>query len=181
MPLSAVTKSQAQSRASLKIEGVDLTNFWISIDSRLLYRSICWSYSFSIIHGSGRAWKTGKAWEHLSHEWRLVDARWTYGGRGPHSNNILDFIIERSNDSQDSWGSQDRQYSTSLVRNLLYRLLHTSWLMGNAPPTSTSRPPDVIHVIGVPRPSPFFVLFPFRVLYWTKSEEQKKGEAWERG
>ena len=22
--------------------------------------------------------KTGKAWEHLSYEWRLVDARWTY-------------------------------------------------------------------------------------------------------
>ena len=31
--------------------------------------------------------------------------------------------------------------------------------------TSTSRPPDVIHVIGVPRPSPFFVLFHFHVLY----------------
>ena len=46
---------------------------------------------------------------------------------------------------------------------------------------STSRPPDVIHVIGVPRPSPFFALFCFCVLYWTKSEEQKTGEAWERG
>ena len=55
------------------------------------------------------------------------------GGRGPRSNNVLDFIIECSNDSQDSWGSQDRQYSTSLVRNSLYCLLHTSWLMGNAP------------------------------------------------
>ena len=52
---------------------------------------------------------------------------------GPRSNNVLDSIIERSNDSQDSWGSQDRQYSTSLVRNSLYHLLHTSWLMGNAP------------------------------------------------
>ena len=33
-------------------------------------------FSFSTIHGSGRARKTGKAWEHLSREWRLVDARW---------------------------------------------------------------------------------------------------------
>ena len=75
---------------------------------------------------------TGKAWEHLSREWRPVDARWTYS-------------IEHSNDSQDSWSSQDRQYSASLVRNSLYCLLHTSWLMG----TSTSRPPDIIHVISV--------------------------------
>ena len=27
------------------------------------------------------------------------------------------------------------------------------------------RPPDVIHMIGVPRPSPFFSPFRFRVLY----------------
>jgi len=44
-----------------------------------------------------------------------------------------------------------------------------------SPHTSTSRPPDVIHVTGVPRPSPFFALFRFRVLYWTKTEEQKTG------
>ena len=134
-------------------------------------------FSFSIIHGSGRAWKTGKGWEHLSHEWCPVDARW----RGPCSNNVLDFIIECSNNSQDSWGSQDQQYSTSPVRISLYHLLHMSWLMGNAPPTSTLCSPDVIHVIGVPRPSPFFALFCFRVLYWTKPKEQKTGEAWERG
>ena len=39
----------------------------------------------------------------------------------------------------------------------------------------TSHPPDVIHVIGVPRHSPFFALFHFRVLYWTKTKEQKRG------
>ena len=53
--------------------------------------------------------------------------------------------------------------------------------MGTAPPTSTLRPPDAIHVIGVSGPSPFFVLFRFRVLYWAKTEEQKMGEAWEWG
>ena len=60
----------------------------------------------------------------------------------------------------------------SLVRNSLYHLLHTSWLMGNAPHTSTSRPPDVIHVMGVPRPSLFFA---------PKPKNKKTGEAWERG
>jgi len=37
-------------------------------------------FAFSIIHGSGRARKMGKAWkawEHLSREWRQVDGRWT--------------------------------------------------------------------------------------------------------
>ena len=36
----------------------------------------------------------------------------------------LDFIIKRSNDSQDPRRSRDWQYSTSPVRNLLYGLLH---------------------------------------------------------
>ena len=45
--------------------------------------------------------------------WSLVDPNCAFvvaslrGGRGPRSNNVLDFIIEHSNDSQDSWGSQD--------------------------------------------------------------------------
>ena len=34
-------------------------------------------FAFSIIHGSGRARKTGKAWEHLSRD----DVWWTRGGR----------------------------------------------------------------------------------------------------
>ena len=73
------------------------------------------------------------------------------GGRGPCSNNVLDFIIEHSNNSQDHRRSWDRQYSTS-----------------------TSCPPDVIHVIGVPRPFPFFALFPLRVLYWMQTRKAKK-------
>ena len=46
---------------------------------------------------------------------------------------------------------------------------------GPFPPTSTSRPPDVIYMIGVPRPSPFFALSHFRVLYWVQTKEQKWG------
>ena len=43
-----------------------------------------------------------------------------------------------------------------------------------SPPTSTLRPPDVIHVIGVPRPSPFFALFRFCVLYTERKPKNKK-------
>ena len=45
--------------------------------------------------------------------------------------------------------------------------------MGNAPHTSTSHPPDIIHVIGVPRPSLFFAPLPCIIL--NKTEEQKRG------
>ena len=49
-------------------------------------------------------------------------------------------VIERSNDSQDSWGSQDRQYSTVLdFTGKKLALLHTSWLMANAPPLRLPR------------------------------------------
>ena len=34
-----------------------------------------------------------------------------------------------------------------------------SSIVGRRPPTSTLRPPDVIHMTSVPRPSPFFALF----------------------
>jgi len=119
----------------------------------------------------------GKAWEHLSCEWHLVDARWTYGGRGPRSNNALDFIIEHSNDSQDSWGSQDRQYSTLLARFIIYY----TWVVdGQCPP--------YVHLVSTRRHSsdrcsqafPVFRAHPLHVLHWTKTEEQKMGEAWER-
>ena len=36
-------------------------------------------------------------------------------------------------------------------------------------------------VMDETRPSPFFALFRFRGLYWTQTEEQKTGKAWERG
>lgn len=43
---------------------------------------------------------------------------------------------------------------------------------------STWRPPDVIHMMSVPRP--FLMLLHFYVIYWMKIEEQTE-EAWERG
>ena len=107
------------------------------------------SHCLVCVQYNTRKWKTGNAWEHLLREWRLVDGRWSWG-RGSRSNDV------RSD-------SQDCQYSSSPVRILLYRLLHSSWLMGSCPT-------NVIHVIGV---SSFSGLFRFRVLYCTKTEEQK--------
>ena len=53
------------------------------------------------------------------------DVKWTqgWGGCGPHSNNMLDFIIKCSVARQDPRHSQDYEYSIWLVRNLLSGLL----------------------------------------------------------
>ena len=58
----------------------------------------------------------------------------------------------RSCESQESWLSLEH----SMMKSMHYLNVDPS------PHTSTSCPPDVIHVIGVPRPSLFFAL---RVLY----------------
>ena len=34
---------------------------------------------------------------------------------------------------------------------------------------------DIIHMISVPRPSPFLLLFCLHVLYWMQTKEQKQG------
>ena len=47
------------------------------------------------------------------------------------------------------------------------------------PPTSTSHPQDVIHMIGVPRASLFFVALSLPCKH--KLKNKKKGEAWKRG
>ena len=51
--------------------------------------------------------------------YHVNDIRWTQGGRrwGLHSNNVLDFIIERFVTWPDPRCSQDREHSAGLVRN----------------------------------------------------------------
>ena len=44
--------------------------------------------------------------------------------------------------------------------------------MGNAPSTSTLHPPDIIHMIGAPRPSPFLSLF-LRIIMNTNRRTKK--------
>ena len=41
--------------------------------------------------------------------------------------------------------------------------------------------PDVIHVIGVPRPFPFFAALPLPCIILNANRRTKTGEAWERG
>ena len=63
-------------------------------------------------------------------------------------NNVLDFIIECSR------RSLHHEYSGNKI---VLRFIAPGMLIGNRPRyVSTSYPPDIIHVIGVPRPFPFF-------------------------
>ena len=52
---------------------------------------------------------------------------------------------------------------------------------GPLPRMSTSHPPDVMYVIGVPRPSCLSPLFSFHVLYRTQTKEQKRGRPGNKG
>ena len=45
---------------------------------------------------------------------------------------------------------------------------------GPLPPMSTSRPPDVIHVISVLSPSPFFAALPLPCTYYTECKANNK-------
>ena len=44
-----------------------------------------------------------------------------------------------------------------------------------SPPVSASRPPDVIHVIDVPRPSPFFAALLLPCIIWNENRRTKLG------
>ena len=45
---------------------------------------------------------------------------------------------------------------------------------------STSRPPDIIHLIGVPRPSLFLAALPLPCIILDANQRTKMGEAWEQ-
>ena len=46
--------------------------------------------------------------------------------------------------------------------------------LGPSPPTSTSRPPDIIHVIGVSRPSPFMFCHSSTSMCYTEHKAKNK-------
>ena len=133
-------------------------------------------FAFSIIHGNGRARKTGKAWSHPSREWCQVDARWTWKwrkGEGTnrkkqHTGSYVGALYRSSGLKTLAWS----KILTFTGRKLTFGvyLLHI-WI-SVLPLVST-------HVMDETRPSPFFALFRFRIL--TETEEQKMGEAWEGG
>ena len=67
----------------------------------------------------------------------------------------------------------------TMLRSNSHECVHGCYTGWSPPPyiiiASTLRPPDVTHVMDETRPSLFFALFHFRVLYWTQTEEQKRG------
>ena len=112
----------------------------------------------------------GKAWEYLSCERYQVEVRWTLEGRGPHSNNILDFITTPKQDPSHSW---DREYSIWPVRNLLPGVFYTKSEVGHCPPpTSTLRPH---HMISVSRSSPFFATLLLLCIFYTECGRKNRG------
>ena len=156
-------------------------------------------------------WKTGKAWEYSPWNDVKVDIR----GRGPHSSNVLDLIIECSIAKLDPRRSQDGEYSPRAAERIggakgkYKKWGRAKWIVwggsGGTPPGSF----EILHalkcVLGAPEALfractqyiasfpglPRFLFFGLRsiihgsgrarVLYWTQTEEQKTGEAWERG
>ena len=110
---------------------------------------------------------------HVNEVWWMGDGR--LGGGGPHSNSVLDFIIKCSNDSQDPRRSRDQNAVLDFTgKKLALWFITHEIVVGHYPPYVHSRPPDIIHVIGVARPSPFFVLFLFYYIE-RKPKNKKRG------
>ena len=141
----------------------------------------CFSVVFSIIHGNERAVKNGESLRSLTcimwmkSEGHNVDV----GVRGPHSHNVLDFIIECLIVRQDTRHSQDREYSTWPIRNSSQ--VYCAQICTQAPthhfplplclPQSTSR--DKCSQAFLFRGA----LFCFCVSYWMQYREQKIRES----
>ena len=88
----------------------------------------------------------------ISREWRQVDARWTWGGGGARLQVCAQYNLRAR-------FLQVKRSICNLVNvwGLAYRwsaqwwsLVHYFMYLNVDPPMSTSRPPDVIHVIHVP-------------------------------
>ena len=98
--------------------------------------------------------KTEKAWECLY----VNDVWWIHGGhrgRSPYSNScaINDTVKSNNVDLVNIWGPGYHSRKHSMMKS--------SSNEDPSPAAITSRPPDVIHMIGIPRPSLFSPLFRF--------------------
>ena len=120
-------------------------------------------FVFSIIHGNERAAINGEGLGTLV-TWMTPGI----GGRGLHPLILPSSTLSRGK-TLDKMFTQD--WSTLLDRQETHSQVHTC--SRTSPPL---RPPDIIHVISVPRPSLFYLffwpLFCFRGLYWTQTIEQ---------
>ena len=118
----------------------------------------------------------GKAWEHLSHN---VEPRWTYEGQFP-STNMCNKPESKFFTSQAEFSRWCKHLGFCLVTECLMK---SSMLFkhGPLPPKSNLHPPDIIHVISVPSPSPFFTVLPLPCIILNANQRTKVGEAWEWG
>ena len=91
-------------------------------------------FVFSVIHGTGRAAKNGKGPGTLITWMTFGGHEVDVWGEGPHSNKALDFIIERSNDSQDPRCSRHQQYLSSPGNKLILRFIAHKIVVGHRPP-----------------------------------------------
>ena len=108
---------------------------WALIEETLYINiSLVASHVFFLFFGLHSVEQCEK-WGRLGNTYHVNDVWWTYGGRGPHSNTILDLVIEHSINSQDPIRSQDWQYSTSWYepRSMVYYMWICSWV----PPSPT--------------------------------------------
>ena len=115
----------------------------------------------------------------------MSDVMWMQGGREndvrggdqpqkQHTGSYIQALYHSSDDSRYFTWSKLLAFTSKKLALGVYSL-HI-WTSAS-PATSI----DVTHVMDETRSSPFFTLFRFRVLCWTQTEEQKMGEAWERG
>ena len=95
--------------------------------------------------------------------------------KGPNAKSMHRIICSSVHDQLQFWTSDlSVVETTSRVRNSLFNF--SPYIFNYQPllPTSTSHPPDVIHVTGVSRTSLFFTCSSASV-YYTLTEEQKRG------
>ena len=113
----------------------------------------------------------GKAWEHLT------QSRMTFGGhkvelggKDPHSNNILDFIIDCSVARQEPRHSQDHEYSAWRVRNSFSSSLHNVFVAGHCS--------LYVHLVSMSQVFHCSLMIPCIML--NANQRAKMGEAWEQ-
>ena len=97
--------------------------------------------------------------------YHVNDIRWTQGGlttKYGHNKPESEFLTGQAENSRSCECLRScLTIECSMMKSST--LFHVFECKPLPPPMMTSRPPDVIHMIAVPRPSPFFTLFHFHV------------------
>ena len=125
-------------------------------------------FAFSIIHGSGRARKAGKAWSHSSHEWMR--------GEEPIFKYVTNKLQKRVS---YRWRRVVLTTLMSWVQNCgraLKRMIQcVVFAVGPLPLTSFWCPPDITHMMDETRPSLFFLRSSASVYILNANRRTKNG------